>query len=103
MATSPGAAALSRETRVVRARDLFETEVSGEVVALNVESGACFGFNESASEVWRLIEVPRTLDQLIAELMARYSVDDETCLTDVSALLLTLESLGTVTLERAVT
>lgn len=70
-----------------RANALLEAEVDDEIVALDREQGQVFGFNGVASDVWRLLEQPRTLSELCGELAETYSVDDAQCRGDVVALL----------------
>ena len=54
-----------------RAAPLLEAEVDEEIVALDREQGQVFGFNLVASDVWRLLEQPRTIGELCAELEQR--------------------------------
>ena len=70
-----------------RAAPLLEAEVDEEIVALDREQGEVFGFNLVASDVWRMLEQPRTLGELCAELEQRYTVSHEECASDVAELL----------------
>lgn len=70
-----------------RAAPLLEAEVDEEIVALDREQGEVFGFNLVASDVWRLLEQPRTVRDLCAELEQRYDVSSEQCTGDVVELL----------------
>jgi hypothetical protein len=92
---------LDRGTRATRICTLVETDADGEIFALCIESGTYFGFNDSASDLWRLLETPQTLDMLVQELTARFAVADDECVRDVSATLAWLEKVGLVTLDRA--
>lgn len=92
---------LSRDTLISRARTLFESDADGEIVALCPDTSNCFGFNDSASELWRLLKAPQTLDSLVRHLTVRFAVDEEACARDVSSALLWLEDEGLVTLDRA--
>ena len=79
-----------------RAAALLEAEVDGEIVALDREQGVVLGFNGVASDVWRLLEQPRSLDELVAALGERYEVDDAQCRTEIAALLDRLSELNLV-------
>ena len=70
-----------------RAAPLLEAEVDQEIVALDREQGEVFGFNLVASDVWRLLEQPRTIADLCAELEQRYAVSPGECASDVYELL----------------
>jgi hypothetical protein len=39
---------------------VIEAEVDGELVALHVDKGTCYGFNGTATRIWALIETPLT-------------------------------------------
>ena len=80
----------------VRNVDLLEAEIGDELVALDADAGACFGFNSVASDVWRFLAQPRTPDELEAELLALYDVDPLQCRSDLAELLAKLTALGLV-------
>lgn len=79
-----------------RAVDLMEAELGSELVALDAEAGTCFGFNEVATSVWRLLAEPQTLQQLCSTLSQQYVVEQQECKSDVSALLEELVRAGLV-------
>jgi len=80
---------------------MFESDADGEIVALCPDTSDCFGFNNSASELWRLLKTPQTLGQLVGDLTARFDVDADACTRDVSTALRWLESEGLVTFDPA--
>jgi hypothetical protein len=96
-----GVADLAGEMVVRRSATLLEAEVDGELVALHVESGTCFGYNQSATRIWTLIEEPATVGDIRAALLQEYEIDAETCRIEVDALLKQLQEDGLVTLEPA--
>lgn len=83
---------------VVRNEGLLAAEVDGELVAMSVENGVVYGLNAVGARVWALIEEPRTIDSLCAQLMGEFEVDAEVCARDVTELLAQLyqEKLITV-------
>lgn len=80
---------------------MFESDADGEIVALCPDTSNCFGFNNSASELWRLLKTPQTLGDLVGHLTARFDVGADACARDVSIALLWLESEGLVTFDAA--
>jgi hypothetical protein len=94
------ATTLDRRTLVARARTMFESDADGEIVALCPDTSNCFGFNDTASELWRLLKTPQTLGALVEQLTARFDVDADTCARDVSTALLWMEGEGLVSLDR---
>jgi coenzyme PQQ synthesis protein D (PqqD) len=92
---------LTEDPLVRRRAELLEAEVDGELVALHVDRGTCYGFNSTATKVWALLEQPKRLSQLQDELVAEYDVDPETCRRQLSELLAELEADELVEIEAA--
>jgi hypothetical protein len=86
---------------VTRSPKALSANIDGEVVALDIARGACYGLDAIASRVWALIETPRTIDDLRATLMVEYRVDAETCVRDVVDLIIDLRAEGLVSIESA--
>jgi hypothetical protein len=70
-----------------RARMLLEAEVDDELVALDERQGLCFGFNNVATSVWKLIEQPRSLAYIESALRQEYEVPADQCVAEVRQLL----------------
>ena len=80
-----------------RSVQLMEAELGDELVALEPDVGRCFGFNNVAASVWRLLEQPKTLEQLRDALIEEYEVDPEQCSRELSELLADMSVKGLVT------
>jgi hypothetical protein len=89
----------SDDVLISRGSDLMEAEVDGEMVALHVESGTCFGFNGTAYRVWHLSAEPIRLSEICATLGREFDVDPATCKRDVRDLLTELSRDGLMTLS----
>ena len=87
---------MNPNARVVRCQEMLEADVNGEIVALNVERGQCYGLNSVATEIWRMLEEPKSVDEICATLTTDYDVDAATCRSEVLALLSQLEQEGLV-------
>lgn len=81
---------------ISRSSGLIEAEVEGELIALHVDKGTCYGFNVTATRVWQLLEQPKSLAELCETLTGEYSVESDACEREVLALLKDLESDGLV-------
>lgn len=79
-----------------RKTELLEAELGAEIVALDADSGICFGFNEVTSTVWRLLEKPRSSDEIRRALEDEYDVGSEQCRSELSELLDELVEKGVV-------
>jgi hypothetical protein len=82
--------------RYARAKELLEAELGDDLVALDVASGHCFGFNPVAADIWHLLAQPQDFDALCRELMDQYEVDRGECEADLRACLSNLETQGLV-------
>jgi hypothetical protein len=92
MSVSP----LSPDFEVVRGKGLIEAEVDGELVALHIDKGVCYGLNKVGSRVWQLIEQPAKIGDVCARLTSEFDVDAATCERDVLDLLEELRAEGLI-------
>jgi hypothetical protein len=86
---------------VQRCGEMIEAEVDGELVALHVDKGTCYGFNGTATRIWGMIEQPRRFSELKAELLREFEVDDATCEAQLKDLLDELAADGLVEIRPA--
>jgi hypothetical protein len=86
---------------VRRSGELLEAEVDGELVGLNVVTGTCYGFNGTATAVWRRLEQPMSVAALRDSLLEEFDVAPEVCDEQLRELLDQLEKDGLVELKRA--
>ena len=86
---------------ISRREGLIQAEVDGELVALHIDNGTCYGFNVTATRVWALIEQPRLLSELKQILLGEYDVDDSTGDRQLREMVSELERDGLVATEPA--
>ena len=77
---------------------LMEAEVDGELVALHIENGTYYSFNETAARIWALLDRPKSVSELCAILAGEFEVDAQACAREVLLLLRDFEKDGLVTL-----
>lgn len=82
--------------RYVRTKQLLEAELGEDLVALDVDSGDCFGFNSVAAEIWRLLAQPQDFEALRQALTDQYDVDASECEAELRSCLSNLELQGLV-------
>lgn len=82
--------------RIIRCDDLLEADVNGEIVALHIDKGQCYGMNNVASRIWQLLAEPTSAEQICATLAEEYEVDPATCRAEVDALLADLKAEGLI-------
>ena len=75
------------DARVRAAPELLCSDVGGEAVILNMESGIYFGLDPVGTRVWELLQAPRTPAEIRDELLAEFDVEPSRCEADVLRLL----------------
>jgi hypothetical protein len=90
---------VNQDLLVTRRAGLIEAEVDGELVALHVDNGTCYGFNGTATRIWGLIEEPKRLSELRDALTAEYDVEPDECEAQLLDLLKDLEGDGLLELR----
>lgn len=76
-------------------------EIDGEIVALDINTGICYGLDPIGSRIWQLIESSDTVSDICAKLETEYDVDAETCHEHVVDLLHALQAENLVVVGRA--
>ena len=92
---------MGEDLLVKRRGEMIETEVDGELVALHVDNGTCYGFNSTATRIWTMIEQPKLVSELTEGLMREFDVDAATCEAQLKALLDELAADGLVEIRPA--
>jgi hypothetical protein len=62
------------------------TEMDDEAVILHVASGRYYSLAGVGNRIWKLLETPRTLADLVAQVTEEYDVEHDRCTSDVEAL-----------------
>jgi hypothetical protein len=68
-------------------RGFVSAPLDDGLVVLRLEDGSHYFLGETAGDIWRLLEQPRTLDELGDELVSTYAVTRDRCLASVSSFL----------------
>jgi len=79
---------------LVRDDEPHSAMIDGRTVALSVRVGAYFDFNQVGSEIWSMLEQPRSVIEIVDRLSGTYDVDADTIRHDVSAFLQALIERG---------
>jgi hypothetical protein len=84
------------ETKISRVSNHIASELDNEVVMMSIEQGEYYGFGQVGSELWRLIEQPKSVLNIIELFIGQYNVDFEQCQRDVVMFLEQLELKGLI-------
>ena len=82
--------------RYRRSNQALHSEIAGDVVALHIDRGECFGMENVTAEVWRLLAEPNDLAGICAALTDGYDVSQEQCREEVGQLLADMVAAGLV-------
>ena len=83
-------------TKYQRAINLMEAPVADELLALDREGTRCFGFNESATVIWRQLETPKSMEEIVLHVSRLYAVEESETVRDIEDLMHDLMKKGLV-------
>ncbi|HEY9644108.1 MAG TPA: PqqD family peptide modification chaperone [Coleofasciculaceae cyanobacterium] len=72
------------------------SDLAGEAVILNLQSGTYYGLNAVGASIWSLIQSPTAIDQIRDALLQEYDVEPEVCDRDLHQILEDLYSVGLI-------
>ena len=87
---------ISSDKVVVRDDEPIAATVDGEIVILSAKAEAYFGLGEIGSDIWGMIETPRLVSDICANLVEDYDVDPLTCERETMAFLTKLHEDGLI-------
>ncbi len=74
------------------------SELAGEKVMIDFESGKYFMLKGSANEIWEMLKDGISTKEIVAGLMEIYDVEESVCLKSVQEFLATLKENGFIEL-----
>lgn len=80
-------AEISLSSTVRRSESQVSTQVEGETVILQLESGNYFSLNEVGAVVWDELDQPRVVQDLCDRVLREFEVEPSTVVDDVLSLL----------------
>jgi len=66
-----------------RSEDYVFNEVDGEMVMMNIETGAYASLNETGKSIWNLLEEPKSVEELLPLLLEEYDIPEATAKQDL--------------------
>ena len=83
--------------RVLKKPDV--TDLAGEKVMIDFESGKYFMLTGSANDIWDMLKDGTTSESIVAELLAIYDVDENSCRAGILNFLKQLVDIGFIALD----
>lgn len=73
----------TESTRIVRNEELPTGEIDGELVALDLDRGDCFGLDRVGAAIWGLAAEPRSVGEIAEALVETHDVERSQCVADL--------------------
>ncbi|MBQ9118873.1 MAG: PqqD family protein [Lachnospiraceae bacterium] len=84
---------MDRTTTIRMKKKLNVTDLAGEKVMIDFESGKYFMIKGSGNDIWDLIQNEITVGEIITHLLSEYEVSEEECEASVLAFLQRMKDL----------
>ena len=94
-------ARLSLQSIVVATSEQVSCPLGDESAILNLKNSIYYGVNPVASNVWRLIQQPKSVEELRDALVDEYDVEPARCEKDLVSLLNTMQDQGLIDVRDA--
>ena len=98
MGASIGADSITGATRISRAGDWLSADTGDGAVMMSPSATEYIGLSGTAGRIWELLETPRTLAELCAELAGEYQVTPDQLSGDVKDFVAGLAARGALAL-----
>jgi hypothetical protein len=87
---------ITPETQIKRSETILYTDLTDEIVMMDIEKGQYYGIYEVGMDIWTLLEQPRTAAAISQSLLREYRVSPEVCIEEVLRFLGQLQEQGIV-------
>ena len=74
---------MNTNTLLSRSEDYLSNEIDGEVVMMNIETGAYASLNATGKSIWELLSEPKQITEIVRSLTAEYAISEEQCMNEV--------------------
>jgi hypothetical protein len=69
--------------KIARSDNFVFNEVDGELVMMNIETGAYASLNETGKSIWGFLDAPKSISEIVSSLIEEYEIDQATCEKEV--------------------
>ncbi|WP_042699145.1 PqqD family protein [Azospirillum sp. B506] len=90
---------ITPQSRVWRKPDVLAADVNGEVVMMNAALGEYYGLNPVASDIWRRLDRPTVVADMVRDLVDSYEGDPAVIEADLLSLFDGLQAKGLLVAE----
>ncbi len=82
---------MHKNSIIEKSSNSIESSIDGEVVLLNLDNNEYYSMDQVGSDIWKILDEPHQLEEIISRLQEKYDVDRETCMKDITEFLKQLE------------
>ncbi len=93
--------AITLQTTVSHAPEIFWQEIDGDVVMLSTDQGKYFGSQAVGAEIWQLMAQAITVADICDQLVQSYEVDRQTAESEVLTFVRQLHGAGLIAVQEA--
>jgi hypothetical protein len=84
---------------LLQSKDQLSCDLGGEAALLNLKTGLYYCLNPMGARIWKLIQQPKTLQEIRDTLVNEYEVEPARCESDLFALIKQLEVEGLIEIK----
>jgi hypothetical protein len=92
---------ISLKTIVVASKDNVSCDLGEEAAILHMRSGVYYGLDPVGARIWKLLDQPKTVEDLRAVILDEYEVEPAKCESDLLGLLEKLRAEGLIEVRSA--
>ena len=89
---------MDKNTKVTLIKHLDVTDMAGDKVMIDFDTGKYFMLRGTAADIWDNIQTETTVGDILTTMLSIYDVDEETCLNGISNFLKQLEDSKFITM-----
>jgi hypothetical protein len=93
--------AITKDSIITIAKEQVSCDLAGEKAILDLKSGQYYGLNPVGTRIWDLVQVSRSVNEVLSILLDEFDVEAEACTRDLFALLEELQVKGLVEVKDA--
>jgi hypothetical protein len=90
---------MTKNSKITLTKRLDVTDLAGEKVMIDFESGKYFLLKGSANDIWEYLQHPITIGEILNRLQSEYEVDVNDCLESIIAFLSQIKEYGFIQIE----
>jgi hypothetical protein len=90
---------ISLKTVVVASKENVSCALGEEAAILHMRSGVYYGLDPVGARIWKLLEQPKSVEDLRTAILDEYEVDSAKCESDLLTLLEKLRTEGLIEIQ----